>query len=112
MFFCEECRVEKEWPVSWCTSHGRCEVCGNTKACHDVSSSNLPRPKPHKSDICENPACRAQEVEGGFVKITDDGAFQHCNCLKCEATWTNHYTISGSASLYVPEEEEIVANGD
>lgn len=45
MFFCETCRVEKNWPDSIAKSHGPCELCRKTADCNDVPSKYLPMPK-------------------------------------------------------------------
>jgi len=45
MFYCEECREEREWPKSFMKSHGTCECCGKPSACYDTPSSQLPVPK-------------------------------------------------------------------
>ena len=42
MFYCDECRKEKNWSESLTMSIGRCEICGNMRSCWDVKSSNLP----------------------------------------------------------------------
>ncbi len=43
MFFCEECRKERNWPESMARSQGRCEVCKENAVCYDVKSSLLPK---------------------------------------------------------------------
>ena len=43
MFFCEPCRVKNKWPEGWSQSAGRCECCGSSAVCHDVTSSRLPQ---------------------------------------------------------------------
>ena len=45
MFFCEKCRVKKQWPESFGKSVGPCEVCGKVELCNDVPSGALPLPK-------------------------------------------------------------------
>lgn len=45
MFYCEPCRVEKNWPESFMGSYGKCEICGEVADCHDVPSRWLPRPE-------------------------------------------------------------------
>lgn len=45
MFFCDRCRVRKQWPESLAKSTGPCEICGKTRLCNDVPSSALPEPK-------------------------------------------------------------------
>lgn len=44
MFFCEDCRADRDWPGSSFKSHGRCECCNKTAVCHDVPSTALPIP--------------------------------------------------------------------
>jgi hypothetical protein len=46
MFYCEGCRVKRDWPESMTTSRGPCEVCGKLRDCHDVPSKFLPLPLP------------------------------------------------------------------
>jgi hypothetical protein len=43
MFYCEECRKERDWPESIAKSHGPCELCHKTAACHDMPSKYLPK---------------------------------------------------------------------
>ena len=44
MFYCEKCRIEKDWPESITKSYGKCEICEDTCECHDRPSSQLPAP--------------------------------------------------------------------
>ena len=44
MFYCDPCATEKKWPESIARSYGRCEICGNVRACNDRASSTLPLP--------------------------------------------------------------------
>lgn len=48
MFYCEECRKERQWPEALMKSWGSCELCGETYECHDRPSSSLPLPKAKK----------------------------------------------------------------
>lgn len=48
MFYCEKCRQEKDWPKSFATSFGNCELCGDQVSCYNVPSSNLPLPPNRK----------------------------------------------------------------
>lgn len=41
MFYCEECRVKKEWPTSFSSSYGGCELCGSIGVCYDRPSRSL-----------------------------------------------------------------------
>jgi hypothetical protein len=45
MFYCEQCRVKKEWPESFSHSYGGCELCGSIGICYDRPSRSLPPPK-------------------------------------------------------------------
>lgn len=42
MFYCEECRAEKNWPKSLARSFGRCELCHKEAECHHHPSKHLP----------------------------------------------------------------------
>jgi hypothetical protein len=44
MFYCEPCRIEREWPESVLQSRGPCECCGKQAICWDRPSSSLPLP--------------------------------------------------------------------
>lgn len=45
MFFCEDCRRERNWPNSIGRSHGTCELCQTRADCYDVPSRYLPIPR-------------------------------------------------------------------
>ena len=53
MFYCEKCSIKKDWPFwDWMfKSRGPCEICGITKICVDVKSSDLPLPKGGKRKV-------------------------------------------------------------
>jgi len=42
MYYCKKCRINNNWPQTLATSHGRCEICGDTANCNYISSSMLP----------------------------------------------------------------------
>ena len=44
MFFCDSCKVEREWPGWFIASFGKCEMCGKSAPCYDVPSKLLPAP--------------------------------------------------------------------
>lgn len=50
MFFCEACRIKRDWPESLFRSKGLCECCGHIEVCYDVPSKYLPIPKDIKED--------------------------------------------------------------
>ena len=41
MFYCEECRADRQWPESIFKSYGRCEICEKSAPCNERSSSFL-----------------------------------------------------------------------
>lgn len=41
------------------------------------------------------PFCRATQVEGGFVEIDDNKAYQSVSCNACDHSWTDIYTLTG-----------------
>ena len=45
MFYCEDCRLENNWPPSLMKSNGTCEVCGKNAVCYDLHHKYLPVPK-------------------------------------------------------------------
>ena len=44
MFFCNNCRVDNNWPGLVPTSYGNCEVCKLRAPCFDVARKFLPDP--------------------------------------------------------------------
>lgn len=44
MFYCNDCRIEKNWPGIVASSYGKCEVCELRAPCFDVPSKHLPTP--------------------------------------------------------------------
>jgi len=47
MYYCEGCRIEANWPDSFCKSEGTCEICNKHAICWDRPSRSLP-PWPDK----------------------------------------------------------------
>ena len=45
MFYCDTCKDQKDWPMSFSKSHGKCEICGNLAVCNDIPSKYLPPSK-------------------------------------------------------------------
>jgi hypothetical protein len=45
MFYCNECAVKNDWPVTMFKSNGLCEICDTPKECNDLPSFMLPVPK-------------------------------------------------------------------
>jgi len=45
MYYCNECEKKNGWPEGFSKSRGPCEVCGKTRVCSDIASSQLPVPK-------------------------------------------------------------------
>lgn len=43
MFYCDECREDRNYPETAFKSFGPCEICGAKAACSSVPSSRLPR---------------------------------------------------------------------
>ncbi len=69
MFFCEKCRVKRDWPESLGKSRGPCEICGKTEICNDVPSSALPRTRRKEEEKADDtPASNA-----GSVSINTEG---------------------------------------
>jgi hypothetical protein len=48
MFYCEDCRIERDYPESMVKSTGKCEICGELAACNDVPSKFLTVVNPKK----------------------------------------------------------------
>ena len=45
MFYCDPCRIDRNWPESFFQSRGSYELCGTYDYCHEVPSSKLPTNK-------------------------------------------------------------------
>lgn len=63
MFYCEPCRLEKDWPESFVGSYGKCEVCGKMGDCHDVPSSQLPKREPTLGEKLKAMDANLSEIE-------------------------------------------------
>lgn len=51
MFYCESCRLAKDWPQSVMRWRSVCEVCQKYSGdCNDIPSSALPSPKMQSSE--------------------------------------------------------------
>lgn len=44
MFYCDPCRIKRDWPEGFSKSSGACEICGKVARCNDVPSKLLPAP--------------------------------------------------------------------
>ena len=42
------------------------------------------------------PVCGSSAIEGGFVEIDRDGAWQRCECLACGVAWVDIYRYKES----------------
>lgn len=52
MFYCNPCKVVRNWPESGMISLGPCEICGTVTMCFDRPSSTLPEPaKPEATEF-------------------------------------------------------------
>lgn len=50
MYYCDECRKDRNWPESMAKSVGTCECCGKRELCNDVSSDRLSPEKDNNGD--------------------------------------------------------------
>jgi transcription elongation factor Elf1 len=41
------------------------------------------------------PYCGSDEVEGDSLDAEGNHVYQVCTCCKCEAAWTDEYTLTG-----------------
>lgn len=46
----------------------------------------------HGSGTC--PFCKGDDVEGGFIEVLDNQAFQSMVCNDCRTEWDDVYTLS------------------
>lgn len=67
MLYCEECRTKRSWPEGLSSSTGRCELCGETVACHDRPSRTLPPPPKPESAMSMELRRIAQERLGLYA---------------------------------------------
>jgi len=72
MFYCDDCRIKRNYPERLFQSRGRCEICKKITMCNEVGTENLP--------ILEKDKCQHQET----VAINEEGhAGVYCvNCGK------------------------------
>jgi len=73
MFYCESCRVTREWPKSFSMSFGNCEICGAVGSCYDVPSSKLPMPK-NEEEVLDALRVIGLLQEKGFKTVSDGKA--------------------------------------
>lgn len=74
MFFCEECRVSRNWPKGIVNAFGRCEICEATKECYDIPSRHLPEPPPKPSwqrQLADEWLTEAQSIPQGVSHYKD-----------------------------------------
>jgi len=43
MFYCDDCRIKRNYPERLFQSYGRCEICKKVALCNEVKSENLPK---------------------------------------------------------------------
>jgi len=65
MFYCEDCRIERDWPTSLVSSYGPCECCGKKAHCHDRPAGSLPAPLPST----ELPTIKQEFTSTASIKI-------------------------------------------
>lgn len=80
MFYCEECRKNRNYPESISKSYGKCELCGEIVRCNDVPSSKLPTEmKKNTLKGGENFLYDAQlaiQITQEGIKILDNGLYE------------------------------------
>lgn len=69
MFYCEPCRITRDWPESLMRSYGVCEVCGAKRECNDMASRQLPLPKGFSK--LEDPRRPVRKVQAPPVQPKD-----------------------------------------
>jgi len=52
------------------------------------------------------PACGSEDITGGSVEIEGGHAHQEVDCVDCDATWRDVYTLSG-----IQQDDEEPARG-
>ena len=66
MFYCNNCRKERNWPESIVKSMGACEICETVTECHDKASKYLPPTKEPVPHIVTN-----EKVHAAFKDMYD-----------------------------------------
>ena len=55
MFYCDDCRIKRNYPERLFQSRGRCEICKKVAMCNEVKSEYLPKNDcPHKKTVAIN----------------------------------------------------------
>lgn len=85
MFYCDDCRIKRNWPNSFIQSRGQCECCGESAVCWDRPSSSLPKgPVP-----VDNVAFDDDESEGaGFMHVWRGS---QCNTYELTGDMLTHF---------------------
>ena len=63
MFYCEKCQVKNNWPEGFATSYGKCEICGASALCNNVSPSRLPKTQPQLMEYLVLSVCKLKDEE-------------------------------------------------
>lgn len=117
MFFCEPCRKKEDWPESLLLSKGRCEICKKTAICHDVKSSDLPKPPPPPLDGHQE-ATNVDKIINHLLAehpITKENAHEWVNFARTVSTSTKILLETCIDVLGIPREDSdgiIPANNE
>lgn len=105
MFYCEDCRFERNWPQSMTRSQGKCEICEKGgQLCYDVPSSKLP-----KSDKEEEPEPTIYELLATHLGLTETKVINQWTNRNGEMFMLTQYgfrRIIPGKQAYTPEDLE------
>ncbi len=92
MFYCEECKIVNNYPGIITMSHGRCEICGETKDCYDIKSSDIKKKDENdgiygRCSVCSN-------IIWAFMEKNKEYLDQFDMCGSC---------VTGESAEYISE---------
>jgi len=105
MLYCEECRIKRGWPEGVLPLTGRCELCGETRLCHDRPSRTLPPPPKAESAMSLEVRRIAQERLGLFALDYTNGEHPEIRDVTVEdirAALEEAYRAGEASAKYIP----------
>lgn len=106
MLYCEECRTNRNWPEGIFSGTTRaCELCGQTRLCHERPSRSLPAPPKPESPMSMEIRRIAQERLGLYALDYTAGEHPEIRDVTVDdikAALQDAYLAGEASAKYVP----------
>lgn len=105
MLYCEECRIERGWPGGLLSATGLCELCGETRVCHDRPSRTLPPPPKPESAMSREVRRIAQDRLGLYAldyTNSEQAEIRDVTVEDIKAALEDAYRAGEASAKYVP----------